>query len=116
MTIDPRLLAHPVLRAEAERRAREEWLVARTVYHESAPDITFNEWDEQVPVWRQSQVEIRARLLADLSRAESRDWLARQVYAADPRHIRPEWLFNLRDEPGPLVSEWLDLHEPKESP
>lgn len=130
--IDPRLLAHPLVREEAARLARETWEATNPAYpgHVSGPDAAPTFWTASF-----------VHLLADPDRPASRDALVRIGFAADvvdparcpqcqgsgeydadydgdmpiirkcghdARYYWRKW-DNLRDRPGNLVTAILEL-------
>ena len=72
MAADPRLLALPALRRLAESHARE--IYEATATRELEPVV---HWEDSS--FTEIQIDVHLRLLADLSRPESRDALARLV-------------------------------------
>jgi hypothetical protein len=146
MTPDPRLLAHPAVRKEAERLAREWHKIRCSVIRDPRT------WDAEVAGYRLAHTEMFARLLSDPERAETRDWMCRSGMEADGRwrvfqrewceyswywvgqakkshwvgnfggsddnkveatdrmeRNRLEYWNNLRNDPGRLVEEWLEV-------
>jgi hypothetical protein len=133
MTIDPRLFNHPVIRREAERRARE--------IHAKAREL------REAAYYREDALLTLALrgLLSDPSRPETRDALVRLGSGADDRwclrggtsasypyavykarrlHVRvrhgvspqtavalyrTRWWHSLRDDPDALVQEFLEV-------
>jgi len=86
MTPAQNLQRHPALCREAERLAKEHWGAVRVAL-ENWNRIEPGKWtwDDIDPLERRFNIDAQARLLADLSRPESRDWLVRSGAEADGR-------------------------------
>jgi hypothetical protein len=102
--IDPRLLNHPTILLEAERRAAE-WVFAcpQSIHAGCNPD----------PI-----IEAFARFLSDPARQETLLWLC--MSGAKKEHsMTPDsqlWYyessyFSLRESPTAIVDRWLQAHE-----
>ena len=101
MQAEPRTtlpLTWPPLRAEAERLAREVFHSMYVDDDESEyEDMTWDEWLSDKG--RERRIRCHARLLADLTRPESRDLWVRWGKNQRPR------------ESHPALSQWLDWME-----
>jgi hypothetical protein len=86
MTPAQNLQRHPALCREAERLAKEHWGAVRVAL-ENWNRIEPGKWtwDDIDPLERRFNIDAQARLLADLSRPESRDWMVRRGVEADGR-------------------------------
>ena len=110
MLTDDRLLTHPVIRAEAERLAREGF--GALCDHDPA-------YSSRAMVTLYTLSIIHARLLADTSRPETRDWLVRSGTDKERQYLcgcascdaaaLNRWR-GYRNDPAALVEHWLAVH------
>ncbi|MFA5801257.1 MAG: hypothetical protein WC911_02145 [Thermoleophilia bacterium] len=83
MTPDPRLLNHPKVREEAERRA-VEFFQALIDTCDVARKYA-REWEDVEEDIRKNWIDASTRLLSDPTRPETRDWLVRSGMEWDKR-------------------------------
>lgn len=105
--IDERLKAHPKVKKEAERRARELWAVQAPLFVAAGFDTV--EEPEEAPEGFAITVDAQAMLLADVERPEARDWLVRSGLKADKRWTPYHTSYLHQWAGGTIVDEWLTL-------
>lgn len=97
MGADPRLMALPAIRAEAERLAREIFDAYWAIQEAAPPKFS--------GAFRRDTVEAHACLLSDLTRPESRDALVRMLEDA---RCHDDWRA-IRDNPETLLIAVLEV-------
>ena len=131
--LDPRLLSHPVIRAEAGRRTAERFAVYCRVASETDPGYDGLLFDDVSPIVQMRDIDTDARLLADPSRPETLMYLilsgAKAEYDAQPERnadlgAERDWIpggngpslmtvedrwFAMRRSPAALVDRWLEV-------
>jgi len=116
-TCDPRLLAHPVIRAEAGRRTAERFAVYCRVASETDPGYDGLLFDDVSPIVQMRDIDTDARLLSDPARPETLMFLIlsgakaewnQQKNALTLQNYEQDW-FNLRNIPAALVDRWLKV-------
>ena len=103
MAADPRLLALPALQVEAERLAIE--------MHRAGDML----WADTCAETRSILVRRQSRLLADMTRPQSRDWAVRVLVERDRDGLPPDsgswyrYYDSLRDKPEALTLALLEV-------